>query len=405
MRYAPLVERIAGKGSRAWDVHFRAVELAEEGRDVIFLSIGDPDFDTPRPIVDTAVDALRAGRTHYTAMEGILPLRRAIAARWSRLTGQNVDPDRVVVMSGAQCALFSSIMCLAGPGDEVVVPEPMYVTYEAVVGATGARLVNVPLKGERGFHLEARDLAAAMTPQSRVVLLNTPHNPTGAVLSREELEGVAEVCRRHDLWLVSDEVYATLTYERPHLSPAVLPGMAARTVVVDSLSKSHAMAGWRLGWAIAPGKLPVHLANFALCMLYGVPPFIQDAAVTAVSRDFEEVKAMRRAFRERRDLVVDRVNRMPLLGCPRPEGSMFLMVDVRSTGVSSAAFAVRLLEEEGLSVLPMDGFGPSGEGYVRWSLSAPLDLLQEACNRLERFVRRLAAEGPRRATGASSATE
>ncbi len=387
--YSRLVTWIEGKGSRAWDVHIRARELQEQGRDVILLSVGDPDFDTPPAIVDAAIEGLRAGHTHYTSMEGIPPLRKAIARRHEKLTGHRADPDQVVVLPGAQCALFSTMMCLAQPGDEVIVPEPMYVTYEAVIGATGARLVEVPLRAERGFHIDPADLAAAVTPRTRVVLINFPHNPTGAGITADELEGVAQVCRENDLWLVSDEVYATLTYGVAHRSPVALPGMAERTVVVDSLSKSHAMTGWRLGWAIAPGALPRHLANLALCMLYGCPPFIQDAAVVALEREFEEIDAMRAEFRARRDRVVALIEDMPLARCTPPEGSMFLMIDIRETGLGGEEFAFRLVESEGVSLLPCDGFGPSAAGHLRMSLSAPMAVLEEACRRLERFIRGL----------------
>ena len=389
MRYAPFVERTSGEGSRAWEIHDRAREMKDTGRDIIFLSIADPDFDTPPPIVDAVVESLRQGRTHYTAMSGIPPLREAIAARHRELTGHRVDAGAVVVTAGAQCGLFSAMLCLAGPGDEVIVPEPMYVTYEAVVGVTAARLVQVPLRGENGFHLDPDDLAAAVTPRSRVILLNFPHNPTGATLTAEELEAVADIAKRHDLWVISDEVYGTLTYDRPHRSIVALPGMAERTVVVDSLSKSHAMTGWRLGWTISPGDLPGHLSNLALCMLYGCPSFIQDAAVTALSREFDEIAVMRAAFRERRDLLVERINAMPRIGCRKPEGSMFLMIDVRESGLGSMDFAWRLLEAQGVSTLPCDGFGPSGEGYLRIALSSPPAELREFCDRLEGMLRGL----------------
>jgi len=387
--FSHLVAGIEGDGSHTWDVHVRARELEAEGRDVILLSVGDPDFDTPRAIVDAAVASLRAGRTHYTAMVGIPSLREAIARRHETLTGHKADPNAVVVLPGAQCALFSTMLCLAQPGDEVIVLEPMYVTYEGVIGASGARLVQVPLRSERGFHVDPADLAAAVTPRTRAVLINFPHNPSGATITAEELDGVAEVCRGNDLWLVSDEVYATLTYGKPHRSPVALPGMAERTVVIDSLSKSHAMTGWRIGWAIAPGRLAHHLSNLSLCMLYGCPPFIQDAAVVALEREFDEVAAMRTEFRARRDRVVEMIAAMPLARCTPPEGSMFLMIDIRETGLASEDFAFRLVEAEGVSLLPCDGFGPSAVGHLRLSLSAPMERLEEACRRLERFLRGL----------------
>lgn len=391
MRYAHLVERIAGKGSKAWDVHNRARKLAGRGRDVLELSIGDPDFPTPAAVVEAAVTSLRRGRTHYTPIVGEAPLREAIAARQRRLTGQVLEPSQVVVLAGAQCALFCAMVCLAEAGDEVIVFEPMYTTYEAVVGASGATMVLVPLDGERGFHLDLDKLAAAITPRTRVVLLNTPHNPTGAVLRGDEVEAVAALCRRHDLWLVSDEVYGTLTYDVPHVSPAVLPGMAERTVVVDSLSKSHAMTGWRIGWAIGPEALPCHIGNLALAVLYGLPPFVQDAAVTALTNELAELEEMRATFRARRGFVVERINRMQLLRCRSPEGSIFVMIDVRPTGLDAVAFANRLLEATGVALLPGEGFGPSAEGYVRLSFGVPSETLAEACDRIESFVGTLLA--------------
>jgi arginine:pyruvate transaminase len=390
MRYAPFVQRLENKGSRAWELHSAGWKRIAEGHDVVMLSIGDPDFDTPSGVVDAAVDALRAGHTHYSWIEGSPELRRAIAKRHERMHGVAIDPECVVATLGAQGALYSAILCLAGPGDEVIVPEPMYVTYEAVIGASGATMVTVPLRGEKRFHLDPADLARAITPRSRVLLLNTPHNPTGAVLSREELAVIGALCAKHDLWLVSDEVYGTVTYDVPHVSPASLPGLAERTVVIDSLSKSHAMCGWRVGWIVGPRELAHHLYNLGLGMHYGLPTFVQEAAAVALDGEHPELDRMRRVFRERRDLVADRVRNMPMLDCVVPEGAMYVMVDVRGTGMGSETFAWRLLDEANVAALPADGFGPSGAGYIRWSLTAPTDRLDEALRRLDGFVRGLA---------------
>jgi len=391
MRYAEFVHRLDNQGARAWAIHGAAWQRIDEGHDVILLSIGDPDFPTPPGIIEATNAALSAGRTHYSWIEGSPELRRAIARNHERISGIAVDPDRVVATQGAQGALYSAMVCLAGPGDEVIVPEPMYVTYEAVVGAAGATMVTVPLRGERGFHLDPAELERAVGPRTRAVLLTTPHNPTGAVLGRDELTAIGQVCRDHDLWLISDEVYATLSFDRPHVSPGSLPGLEERTVVIGSLSKSHAMCGWRVGWIVGPPELARHLYNLGLCMHYGLPTFIQDAAVAALERDHAEVAAMRETFRLRRDLVVQRVRAIPGLACTRPEGAMYVMVDVRGTGLSSQAFAWRLLEEADVAALPADGFGPSGAGYLRWSLTVPTERLVLACDRLERFVAGLAA--------------
>lgn len=396
MRFSPMIERIAGRGALAWEIHHQAVELTRAGADIVFLTVGEPDFDTPTPVVEAAVSSLRAGNTHYTDIVGYPELRQAVADWHQRTTGQQVAAEQVVVAPGAQNALFSAMQLIVGPGDEVITTDPCYSTYEAVIGSTGARRVLVPLLPDRGFHLDLEALAAAITPRTRALLLNSPHNPTGAVISRDEMEAIAALCRQHDLWLVSDEVYAALSFDQPHVSPASLPGMAERTVVVSSLSKSHAMSGWRVGWVVGPVSLAKHLHNLFLCMLYGSPGFIQDAALVALNQVEDEVTAMREAYRRRRDLVTPWLDRLPGLACRKCEGGMFAMADVRATGLSSMDFARALLAEEKVAVLPGDGFGQQAEGFVRISLGLPEAALSEACARIESFALRLSEAGTRR---------
>lgn len=395
MHYTSLVERVGGRGAAAWALHGLGVEQQRRtGKEVIFLTVGEPDFDTPQVIQEAAVASMRAGNTHYTPIVGTRALRQAIADWHETTAGQAVDPAQVVVAPGAQCALFCVMQCLAEAGDEVITTDPRYSTYEAVIGASGARLVSVPLLPDRGFALDLEALGRAITPRTRVLLLNTPHNPTGAVLTPAELEAIAALCRAHDLWLVCDEVYAALTYDAPHHSPSALPGMAERSVVVSSLSKSHAMTGWRLGWAIGPKRLAEHLDNLMLCMLYGCPGFIQDAAVAALTEGRGAVAEMHAAYRRRRDLVAPWLDRLPNLACATPAGGMFAMLDVRRSGLAAEAFARRLLEEESVAVLPGGGFGEQAEGFCRLSLGFHDETLAEACRRMEAFAGRLAAGQP-----------
>lgn len=391
MRYASRVAGLAGAEAAAWDIHHLALERRARGEDIILLSVGDPDLPTPTPIVERAKASLDAGRTHYADVTGQADLRAAIAASHRRRSGQAVDPAQVVVLAGAQSALFAACQCVLEPGDEVIVPEPMYVTYPATVAAAGASLVRVPLRAERGFHLDLGALAAAVTPRTRAILLNSPHNPTGAVMTRHELDVVAQLCRRHDLWLISDEVYASLVFEGEHVVPAGLPGMAERTVTICSLSKSHAMTGWRLGWLIGPTDLARHVGLLALCMLYGSPAFIQDAAVEALTHEHGEVAAMHERYRRRRDAVCRRLAGLPGLACTRPKGGMFVMLDVRRTGLSAESFASHLLADEGVCVLSGDAFGGGAAGHVRLSLTVSDEQLAEACNRIGRFAFRQAA--------------
>ena len=390
MRYSSLTERVAGRGADAWEVHRRATELRERGTDVITLTVGDPDQAPPEVLIETTVAALRAHRTGYARMIGTQALREAIAARHATRTGQPCTADNVVVAPGAQGGLYCAMQCLAGPGDEVVVPEPTYATYEAVIGASGARMVTVPLVPERGFHPDLEAMAAAIGPKTRVVWINSPHNPTGAVFTAHEIAAIAELCQRHDLWLLSDEVYEDLAFARPHVSPRSLPAMAERTVVVSSLSKSHAAPGFRTGWVIGPPALQGHLFNLLLCMTYGSPGFLQEGALAALQHDLAEVAALREDYRRRAAMMSRVLADAPRCRVVPPEGGMFVLLDIRGTGLGAAEFALRLLEREYVAVLPCDGFGPSAAGHLRVALSAPDARLKEAGERIVRFAQRLA---------------
>ncbi|MCP1445386.1 arginine:pyruvate transaminase [Pseudomonas sp. GGS8] len=382
MRYSALTQRIDGEGAAAWKIHDRALELREQGVDVLLLSIGDPDFDTPLPIVHAAIDSLLAGDTHYSDVRGSRTLRSSIANRHQRRSGQEVDADHVIVLPGAQCAVYSVAQCLLDPGDEVIVAEPMYVTYEGVFGACGARVVPVAVRPENGFRVEPADVAALITDKTRAILLNSPNNPSGASLSLNIWQELAALCVRHDLWLISDEVYSDLLYEGEHISPASLPGMAERTATVNSLSKSHAMTGWRVGWMIGPKPLADHVMHLSLCMLFGIPDFVQNAAQAALDKDLPEVALMREEYRQRRDLVCARLSGCPGIRAIKPDGGMFVMVDVRQTGLAAQDFAERLLEGYGVSVLAGEAFGPSAAGHIRIGLVVDQVRLADACRRI-----------------------
>lgn len=382
MRFSQLTQRIAGDGAAAWDIHYRALAKRERGEEVWLLSVGDPDFDTPQPIVQAAIDSLQAGHTHYADVRGKRALREAIARRHQQRSGQVVNAEQVVVLAGAQCALYSVAQCLLDPGDEVIVAEPMYVTYEAVFGACNAQVVPLPVRAEDGFRVQPEAVAARITGKTRALVLNSPHNPTGASIPRATWEALAALCIEHDLWLICDEVYSELLYDGEHVSPASLPGMAERTATLNSLSKSHAMTGWRLGWVVAPTALAAHLENLALCMLYGSPEFIQDAAIVALEQPLPQLRDMAEAYRQRRDLVCDCLADCPGARPLKPDGGMFVMVDIRATGLSAQAFSQRLLDEQGVSVLAGEAFGPSAAGHIRLGLVLQADDLREACRRI-----------------------
>lgn len=381
MKYSALTRRIGGDAASVWDLLYRAWDRQEKGEDIIILSVGDPDFDTPKVITETAVSSLREGATHYVDVSGIIGLRKIIADSHHRQTGMAATADQVVVMNGAQCALYSAAQCLLEAGTEIIIPEPMYTTYEAVIGASGAQVVRVAATSDNDFHVRPCDIEAAVTDKTRAILLNTPNNPTGAVLSIAALEEIADICRRYDLWLISDEVYSTIVYEQEHISPCALPGMAERTITINSLSKSHAMTGWRIGWAVVPPEMALHLSNLALCMLFGIPGFVQEAAKTALTADIPELDLMKQTYQRRRDTLYGELQAIEGVECHLPQASIFLMADIRCTGLSSQKFADHLLDYYDVSVLPGHAFGPSGEGHVRLSLAVTESELVRASER------------------------
>lgn len=387
VKFSRLVERIQGRRTTAWEIHHAAQQAAARGEDVIVLSVGDPDFATPEVIVERAVRALREGDTHYTAIAGRDPLREAIASEHTRQSGRLVTKDQVILSAGAQNGLFATSLCLFEAGDEVIVPEPMYLTYEAAVRASGATLVPVPVDEANGFHLDCDALEAAVTERSRAILFATPCNPTGAVVPRADLERIARIAKQHDLVVISDEVYADLVFEREHVSIASLEGMGERTVTISSLSKSHAMPGWRLGWVIAPEELIGHLGRLALCMLYGLPGFVQQAALEAFEHKAEIVGNMRAVYRRRRDVVYERLSRVQGLRCLLPEAGMFMLIDVRGVGLDTHAFTWELFRAQKVSLLDAGAFGDTVAGYVRLGLVVDEARLQHACDRIAAFVR------------------
>ncbi|OKL42668.1 pyridoxal phosphate-dependent aminotransferase [Pseudovibrio exalbescens] len=390
MRYSSFASRIGGEGSDAWDVHVKAAAAQRAGRDVVVMSVGDPDFDTPPAVRDTAIAALQAGDTHYTDVEGTPELRAEIARTFKALAGWDVTADNVCVVAGTQNGLYFAASLLCEPGEEVLVLDPCYVTYDSTIRASGAVPVRVAPHPDGGFRPDIKALASAITPATRAILITTPNNPTGTVLTKDELEAIADLAKRHDLWVISDEVYAQLTFESPNVSISALAGMKERTVTVASLSKSHAMTGWRAGWVVAPEEFIAHASNLSLCMLYGLPGFVQQAAVTALQQSPKIIGEMREVYRARRDILYSALEDIPGLTPFRPEAGMFLMAHVAGTGLTSSQFVHRLYEEQGVSVLDGAAFGPSASGYVRLSYTTHEEALQEGAKRIRAFCETLA---------------
>lgn len=392
MHYASIADRLASLGSEKWEIHLRGRSLAARGEPVIELTIGEPDIATDEALIEACIGAMRAGRTRYSNGRGEAGLLDAIARKYAGRAGREVAPENVLCFPGTQTALFAVMMGLVEAGDKVLVPDPYYATYEGVVRAPGAALVPVPLRPEKAFHLQADDLEAAIVPGCRALLLNSPHNPSGAVLSRAEIAAIGEVCRRHDLWIVSDEVYEELTFGAAFASPFDLPELADRTVVVSSISKSHAAPGFRSGWAVGPAEFCRRLLPVCETMLFGNQPFIADMTAYALTHDMPSAATMRRQYSARAAAVAERLDGVAGLSVIRPEAGMFLLVDVSGTGLTGQDFARRLLDERLVSVMPGDSFGAVGRSLLRLSLTVRDDRLAEACGRIAAFAADLARD-------------
>jgi aspartate/methionine/tyrosine aminotransferase len=389
MQFSSLVGRISGAGADAWNIHAEARAAQALGKDVILLSVGDPDLETPAAVVERAVDSLRAGDTHYTPITGRPALREAIAALHRGRCGQDVDAENVIFLAGAQNALFAASLCLAGPGDEVIALEPLYPTYPATLEASGASLVRVPASG--AFRPDLAALEGRITPRTRAIFFATPNNPSGVIMSDADLAVIGALARRHSLWIVVDEVYAGLapTGRVPSLA-AALP---EQVVTISSLSKSHSMPGWRAGWIVGPKTLVRHVEALSLCMLYGLPGFIQEAALTAIGVAAAAEARMREYCAARCALLVAGLDGIPGLSCAVPDAGMFMLVNVEATGLSGHEFMTRLYHSEGVSVIDGGAFGSDTRGCVRVCFAADMTVLRDACARIRRFVLSLAAAG------------
>ncbi len=392
LRYSHLVDRMSEDKSDAWEIHFQVLARQAMGEKVLALTIGDSDYASAPIAIEAAVAALRAGKTRYSNILGE-PETKATLARWYETkSGLATSPDQVALTFGAQNAVFNSLLCLAGAGDEVLVPEPLYVTYPGVAAACGATLVQVPSPAEQNFHLDLDALEAAITARSRAILIASPSNPGGAVLSHAEWTRVGALAEKHNLWVIADEVYCGLVFEGRHVSAAEIPSLRGRCVIIGSLSKSHAMPGWRLGWIIAPpgSDLPAALFKLMLANTSGQAAFLQAGLVAALEEEPLALPGMVESYRTRRDRLAATLANAPGILCRKPEGGMFLLLDVRASGLTPKDFASRLLEEAGVGLLPADGFGPSTAGHLRVNLGVPDAVIDEAGQRILDFTRKLA---------------
>ncbi|MFN2465110.1 MAG: pyridoxal phosphate-dependent aminotransferase [Candidatus Dormibacteria bacterium] len=372
----------------AFEVLARAKRLEADGVSIVHLEIGEPDFATPPHIIAAAEAAIEDGYTHYTPAGGIPEVREAVAAHYSRRLNTECQGNEVILTPGSKNILMFAMMALIQDGDEVILPDPGYPIYQSLVSFMGATPVRVPLREERGFRFDAEEFKALVTDRTRMVILNSPQNPTGGILERDDLLEVARVAVERDLWIVSDEIYSQIAYDGPVTSIAELPGMKERTIVMDGLSKAYAMCGWRLGIGLAPAELIKHMETLMINSSSCATAFIQVATMTALDSPDSDVSIARMVneYRRRRDVVVDGLNEIPGIRCHRPGGAFYVMPNVTETGWDHKVLADALLAKAGVAVLPGTAFGPMGEGYIRLSYATSVENLQEGLRRIRDFL-------------------
>jgi len=375
--------RMARLGTEtAFEVLARAQALEAQGRSVVHLEIGEPDFDTPAHIRRAAQEAMDAGWTHYGPSAGLRDFREVIAADVARTRGIPVDADQVVVTPGGKPILFFSILALVDEGDEAIYPNPGFPIYESVIQFLGAKAVPIRLREERNWAFDLDELASLITPKTKLLILNSPHNPTGGMLDRATLEGIAALAEKHDFWILSDEIYSRVTYGRAHESITGVPALRERTIILDGFSKTYAMTGWRLGYGVMEKKLAAQVARLMTNCNSCTNSFVQKAGKVALTGPQESVTAMVDEFHRRRDRLVAGLNALPGVTCTLPPGAFYAFPNITGTGMASADLARALLEEAGVATLSGTAFGAYGEGYLRLSYANSLPNLELAVERM-----------------------
>jgi aspartate/methionine/tyrosine aminotransferase len=379
-----LAGRLAGRMSKlgtesAFEVLARAKAMEAAGTKVIHLEIGEPDFPTAPHITQAAIEALGAGQTHYVPAPGIPPLREAVAGFLERTGRMRVSPDRVIVTPGAKPIMFFTILALCETGDEVLYPDPGFPMYESITSFAGATAVPVPLRAGNGFRIDTEELERLITSRSKLLILNSPHNPCGSSLTEADCEAIAEVAQRHDLLVLSDEVYWAIRYgDAPHASVLDVDGMADRTILLDGWSKTFAMTGWRLGFGVFPPALVEPVTRLLINSVSCTSAFSQYAAIAALEGPLTPVEEMVAEFRRRRDVIVAGLNEIPGISCAEPQGAFYAFPDITGTGLTAAQLQERLLAEAGVAALPGTAFGSFGEGFLRFSYANSVENIRAA---------------------------
>ncbi|MDF1668649.1 MAG: pyridoxal phosphate-dependent aminotransferase [Roseovarius sp.] len=382
MQVSNRVRGIIGDGSDGWDVYYRARQMDADGINVTHLTIGEHDIRTDPTILDAMHAAALAGHTGYSMFNGNLNLREIIASRVAERTGVATTPDNVLVVPGGQAGLFATHMATCDPGDHALFIDPYYATYPGTIRSVGAIPVPIRASADHMFQPDPSDIAKAAKDGAASLLINSPNNPTGVVYSQGTMQGIAQTCRDHDIWLISDEVYDTQLWEGTHITPRALPGMDERTLVIGSLSKSHAMTGSRIGWIVGPEDAIQRMGDLLTNTTYGVAGFVQEAACFALTQGAAFEARIAEPFRRRRDLVLAQVARQNVVRAIPADGAMYIMLDIRATGLSGESFATKLLDTHHVAVMPGESFGEAAAGHLRVALTVADDRLVAAVAQL-----------------------
>ncbi len=383
MKLAKIANRLSGLGSEKWAVHQEGKRRAAAGEPMIFLSIGEPDASPPEAILEIARKQMRPGRLHYSPGQGEPVVLEALSRFYTKQTGRSIGADQFLFLPGTQTALFVAFTSILNEGDEVLLLDPYYATYEGVIAAPGGVPVAVPLDPDNGFHPNLAALEAAITQRTRALLLNSPSNPTGAVFTRDEVAAIGRLCKKHDLWIVSDEVYASLVYgNNVFTSPFFDKDLEDRTIVTSSISKSHAIPGFRCGWIAGSAEFAAAALSITETMLFGSQSFLQDATAFALDTHFVELDTMRSAYQTRAKVLIGGLKSCKTVSARMPEGGMFVMIDVRKSGLSGEVFARKLMLEHNVVTMPGESFGRCGAGHLRVALTVDETQIAEAARRI-----------------------
>lgn len=384
MKLAKRMERLGTE--TAFEVLAKAKKLEAEGKKIIHLEIGEPDFDTPENISNAAIDALKKGFTHYNPSPGLPELRQTIADYMSRTRGLNFTADEVVVMPGGKPVMFYAILAIVEEEDEVIYPNPGFPIYESMINFIGAKAVPIPLKEEKGFAFDIEEFKSLVNEKTKMVILNSPHNPTGGVLTKDDILKIAEVIRDKDIWVLSDEIYSRLIFEGEHFSIASVNGFKDRTIILDGYSKYYAMTGWRAGFGVMNKEIAPHIAKLVTNSVSCTNTFVQKACIEALTGPQDSVDKMREEFRARREIIVDGLNSIPGFSCIMPHGAFYAFPNITKTGYKSKELQDHLLFNAGVASLAGTSFGAYGEGYLRFSYANSRENIKEAIKKIKEVL-------------------